>query len=162
MRRRLFVVVLAALVFALPTEARRKKAAATTEPGTYQKGFIFLVPRHRRRRAAEVPPEARVIDVEGAWVLPGLADMHVHLENARLLRLYGKEPNIPTGTVRTEDALLPYVANGVLQIAVLSAMPETIAQRIEVETGRVLGPHIALAAMIDGTPVARVVAGGAP
>ena len=37
MRRRLFVVVLAALVFALPTEARRKKAAATTEPGTYQK-----------------------------------------------------------------------------------------------------------------------------
>lgn len=101
---------------------------------------------------AAAPAQATRIDGRGKWLMPALADMHVHLENDRLLRLYSKEANIPAGTVRTEDALLPYVANGVLQIAVLTAMPETIAQRIEVETGRVLGPHIALAAMIDGTP----------
>jgi imidazolonepropionase-like amidohydrolase len=101
---------------------------------------------------APASAQATRIDAHGKWLMPALADMHVHLENDRLLRLYTKETNIPAGTVRTEDALLPYVANGVLQIAVLTAMPETIAQRIEVESGRVLGPHIALAAMIDGTP----------
>ena len=90
------------------------------------------------------------IDARGQWLIPGLSDMHVHLESDRLLRLYTKNPNIPNGTVRLADALLPYVANGVLQIAVLSSTPETIAQRDEVENGRVLGPHIALAAMIDG------------
>jgi imidazolonepropionase-like amidohydrolase len=101
---------------------------------------------------ATASANATKIDARGKWLMPALADMHVHLENDRLMRLYTKDANIPAGTVRTEDALLPYVANGVLQIAVLTAMPETIAQRDEVESGRVLGPHIALAAMIDGAP----------
>jgi hypothetical protein len=97
-------------------------------------------------------PDVTRIDARGHWIMPGLADMHVHVENDRLLRLYTKNTSIPAGTVRTGDSLLPYVANGVLQITVLTAMPETIAQRIEVETGRALGPHMALAAMIDGVP----------
>jgi hypothetical protein len=101
---------------------------------------------------AKPSPDATRVDGRGKWLMPALADMHVHLENDRLLRLYTRDANIPVGTVRTEDALLPYIANGVLQIAVLTAMPETIAQRIEVESGRALGPHIALAAMIDGAP----------
>lgn len=101
---------------------------------------------------AKVAPTAARVDARGQWMMPALADMHVHLESDRLLRLYTKDASIPTGTVRTGRALLPYVANGVLQITVLSATPETIAQRLEVETGRVLGPHIAVAAMIDGTP----------
>ena len=97
-------------------------------------------------------PNAPRVTARGLWLMPALADMHVHLENDRLLRLYTKDASIPTGAVRTADSLLPYVANGVLQIVVLTAMPETIAQRLEVETGRTLGPHIALAAMIDGSP----------
>ena len=103
--------------------------------------------------ASEIQPDssgAEKIDARGQWLMPGLSDMHVHLESDRLFRLYTKNPNIPNGTVQLADALLPYVANGVLQIAVLSSTPETIAQRDEVENGRVLGPHIALAAMIDG------------
>lgn len=100
--------------------------------------------------AASVKKKARVVDGRGKWLMPGLADMHVHLENDRLGRLL-LDPGIRDGTFRTEDILLPYVANGVLQIAVLSAMRETVAQRDEVEGG-VLGPHIALAAMIDGVP----------
>jgi hypothetical protein len=90
------------------------------------------------------------IDAKGQWLIPALADMHVHLESDRLYRLYARIPDLPKGTVNLADALLPYVANGVLQIAVLSSTPETIAQRDDVEYGRVLGPHIALAAMIDG------------
>lgn len=97
-------------------------------------------------------PNAARVDARGLWLMPALADMHMHLESDRLLRLYLKDATIPDGTVRTADSLLPYVANGVLQVLVLSATPETIAQRIEVESGRVLGPHIATAAMIDGTP----------
>jgi imidazolonepropionase-like amidohydrolase len=103
--------------------------------------------------AAASPPGssgAKRIDARGQWLMPGLADMHVHLESDRIFRLYMKDPSIPNGTVQLADALLPYVANGVLQIAVLSSTPETIAQRDDVEYGRVLGPHIALAAMIDG------------
>ena len=101
--------------------------------------------------ATPAPNTPKVV-ARGLWLMPALADMHVHLESDRLLRLYTKDTSIPTGTVRTADSLLPYVANGVLQTLVLTAMPETIAQRNEVETGRVLGPHIALAAMIDGSP----------
>lgn len=97
-------------------------------------------------------PNAARVDARGLWLMPALADMHMHLESDRLLRLYLQDATIPDGTVRTADSLLPYVANGVLQVLVLSATPETIAQRIEVESGRVLGPHIATAAMIDGTP----------
>src|SRR5262245_22996638 len=74
---------------------------------------------------------ARRIDGRGLWLIPALADMHVHLENDRLLRLYTRDASIPRGTVNDEKALLPYVANGVLQILVLTAMPETIAQRDE-------------------------------
>jgi len=98
----------------------------------------------------KVEPTLGVVNAQGKFLMPALVDMHVHLENDRLLSLYTGDSNIAPGTVRTADALLPYVANGVLQIAVLSAMTETIAQRDAVESGRVLGPHMALAAMIDG------------
>lgn len=97
-------------------------------------------------------PNAARVDARSLWLMPALVDMHAHLESDRLVRLYTRDASIPDGTVRTADSLLPYVANGVLQILVLTATPETIAQRLEVESGRVLGPHIATAAMIDGAP----------
>jgi imidazolonepropionase-like amidohydrolase len=56
------------------------------------------------------------------------------------------------GSVDLEDALMPYLANGVTQVFNLTAMSESIGQRVEIESGRVLGPHIANAAMIDGDP----------
>jgi len=82
--------------------------------------------------------------------MPSLTDSHVHLENDRLLRIFLQNSKIPTGTVHTEDVLLPYLANGILQIVDLSATSETVGQRDDVESGRVVGPHIAMAAMIDG------------
>jgi hypothetical protein len=99
---------------------------------------------------AQVCKGIRRIDGHGRYLMPGLTDSHVHLENDRFLRLFLDNPNIPVGTVRTEDILLPYVANGVLQVIDLSATSETVGQRDEVESRRVVGPHIALAAMIDG------------
>ncbi|RRA49180.1 amidohydrolase family protein [Acidipila sp. EB88] len=112
----------------------------------------------RNGRIASIAPSAGTridaavmrVDGTGKFLMPGLADAHVHLENDRLLRLFLQNPAIATGTIHTEDVLLPYVANGVLQVIDLSATSETVGQRDEVESGRVVGPHIAMAAMIDG------------
>jgi amidohydrolase family protein len=95
---------------------------------------------------------ARRIDGRGKWLMPGFSDMHMHLENDRMGRLHIGDPSVPDGTFELEDALTPYLANGVLQVFNLSSMSETIGQRVEVESGRVVGPHIATAAMIDGSP----------
>jgi imidazolonepropionase-like amidohydrolase len=99
-----------------------------------------------------LPRGTRHVDGHGKWLLPGFSDMHMHLENDRMARLHVGDPTLPDGTFELEDALTPYLANGVLQIFNLSSMSETIGQRVEVESGRVLGPHIATAAMIDGSP----------
>lgn len=100
---------------------------------------------------AKVGDGVRRIDGTGKYLMPSLTDVHIHLENDRILRMFLHNPNIPTGTIGTRDIFLPYVANGVLQVFDLSATSETVGQRDEVESGRVVGPHIALAAMIDGS-----------
>lgn len=103
-------------------------------------------------RNAPNSSKARRIDGRGKWLMPALADMHVHIENDRMMRgLFGASA-VPIGTVRTQDVLTPYVANGVLQVMNMSSDPDTIAQRDAVESGAVVGPHIALAAMVDGDP----------
>src|SRR5690606_13390671 len=94
----------------------------------------------------------RRIDARGKWLMPGLTDMHVHLENVRMLRLLLKNPDISAGTITNDDVFLPYVANGVLQVLTLQGMSETIGQRVEIEAGRVVGPRVFAAAMIDGSP----------
>jgi cytosine/adenosine deaminase-related metal-dependent hydrolase len=65
---------------------------------------------------ANVDKGIRRIDGHGKYLMPALTDSHVHLENDRFLRLFLDDPNTPAGTVRTEDVLLPYVGNGVLQV----------------------------------------------
>ena len=102
--------------------------------------------------SARIPSGLRKIDGRGKWLMPGYSDMHMHLENDRMGRLHVGDPTLPDGTFELEDALTPYLANGVLQIFNLSSMSETIGQRVDVESGRVSGPHIATAAMIDGSP----------
>jgi imidazolonepropionase-like amidohydrolase len=101
------------------------------------------------------------IDATGKWLIPGLTDMHAHVLNDRMVRLAlqgalhltGDAGRlVPDGTIRTEDVLTPFLINGVLQVVSLQAMSESIGQRVEVNAGRVLGPHLVLAAMIDGSP----------
>jgi imidazolonepropionase-like amidohydrolase len=97
-------------------------------------------------------PGVKRIDATGKWLIPGLTDMHAHIENDRMLALFLHDPSVPDGTVRTEDILTPYVVNGVVQVVSLQAMSESIGQRVDVNSGRVLGPRLVLAAMIDGAP----------
>lgn len=103
-------------------------------------------------QTASVTPDMHRIDARGKWLMPGLTDMHVHVENIRMLRLLLKNPDIPASAISNEDVFLPYIANGVLQVLALQGMSETIGQRVEIEAGRVLGPRIFAAAMIDGSP----------
>jgi hypothetical protein len=103
-------------------------------------------------RTISRPKGARRIDARGKWLMPGLSDMHTHPENSRMLRLLTGDKNLPENTVADEDVFAPYVINGVLQIVNMAAMSEAVGQRNAVESGRVLGPHMALAAMVDGVP----------
>jgi imidazolonepropionase-like amidohydrolase len=111
-------------------------------------------------RAAR-PPGAKRINGSGKWLMPGLTDMHVHLDNEGFRRFPAPTRERPLGShpreeavpyVQPEDVFTPYLFNGVLQVFELQALSESIGQRVEVESGRVLGPRISLAAMIDGSP----------
>ncbi|QUD90277.1 amidohydrolase family protein [Phenylobacterium montanum] len=112
----------------------------------------------RDGRIAEIGPSTakrlnapgRHVDGSHEWLIPGLTDAHAHLENDRILRLVLHAPDLPAGATKDEDVFLPYVANGVTQVVDLSATSETFAQRAAIDNGRVLGPHIVTAAMIDG------------
>jgi imidazolonepropionase-like amidohydrolase len=97
-----------------------------------------------------VPKGARRINGKGKWLIPGLMDMHVHLPN---------DDQLPTETPRnapprldfgTQDIMTPYIANGVTQILNMDATAAAVGQRNEVAHGRVIGPHMALAAVVDG------------
>ncbi len=94
--------------------------------------------------------KSNCIDGRGKWLIPGLTDAHVHLENDRMLQLYMNLPTKPEGAVTTADMMLPYIANGVTQVFNLSAMSESFEQQKEIKSGKAVGPRIINAFMIDG------------
>ncbi len=88
-----------------------------------------------------IPPRAGIVDAQGAYVLPGLVDMHVHIRRAELAA---------------------YVENGVTSVRNMwgyASLPPVIA---DVAAGRRLGPTIYSASPgLDGThavwPETRIV-----
>jgi len=80
-----------------------------------------------------IPPGARRIDGRGKWLMPGLIDMHVHLN----------DPG---------DGAL-YVANGVTTIRNMWGFPETLEWRKQYESGQLLGPTVyTTGSILDGNP----------
>jgi imidazolonepropionase-like amidohydrolase len=71
---------------------------------------------------ARVPAAARRVDARGRWLIPGLADMHVHLD-------------------RVED-LAPYVAAGVATVRNMRGHPAVLDWRARVDRGALDGPRI--------------------
>jgi imidazolonepropionase-like amidohydrolase len=70
---------------------------------------------------AEVPAGARVIDAAGAWILPGLADMHVHAG---------------------EEDFGAFLANGVTTIREMNGTSEHLEWREEAREGRLTAPTL--------------------
>ena len=80
-----------------------------------------------------VPEEAFRINGEGLYLLPGLADMHVHLHSP-------------------EDAIL-FLANGVTTVRNMRGMPHHLAWKKRIESGEMLGPRLySCGPTLDGVP----------
>jgi cytosine/adenosine deaminase-related metal-dependent hydrolase len=76
---------------------------------------------------ARVPDGAAIVDGRGKYLMPGIADLHVHL----------------VGDRATQLALLKlFLANGVTTILNVRGTPEHLALRSDVASGRVLGPRV--------------------
>lgn len=71
--------------------------------------------------SADVPEDATVIDAAGAWVLPGLADMHVHADSAD----FGA-----------------FLANGVTTIREMNGSLEHLEWRAAARGNRLLAPSL--------------------
>ncbi|WP_338424833.1 amidohydrolase family protein [Sphingopyxis kveilinensis] len=83
---------------------------------------------------AKLPAGTPVIDGKGAWLIPGLADMHNH--------------------VTSRDDLSLLLANGVTTMLNMGEATNSFAgrTRIAVNEGKVPGPQIFTALAIDGSP----------
>ena len=80
-----------------------------------------------------IPAEAQVIDGSGKYLLPGFADMHMHLWRPATLRLL--------------------LAHGVTLARDMNGNPTFLAWREDIELGRRSGPRLVVASRIfEGTP----------
>ncbi len=80
--------------------------------------------------AVEVPRGATVIDGEGGFLMPGLAEMHAHVP-----------PGANPPREEVEDILFLYVANGITTIRGMLGSAYQIPLADELERGEVLGPN---------------------
>jgi imidazolonepropionase-like amidohydrolase len=91
-----------------------------------------------------IPPDAKILDARGKFLIPGLGDMHVHLTGAG-------EPN---GSRKFFLPLL--IANGITSVRDVGGyLDSLIPLRKEIEEGKRLGPRIVFAGpYLDGDPPA--------
>lgn len=71
-----------------------------------------------------------VIDGDGAYVVPGLTEMHAHI------------PSPPTPVDRIEETLFLYLSGGITTIRGMLGHPYHLELREEVRKGTVMGPRI--------------------
>lgn len=76
------------------------------------------------------PEGARIIEGEGRYLLPGLAEMHAHL------------PGPDAEAEEIEDLFSLYLANGVTTLRGMLGSPNHLEVRDEIESGDRLGPTI--------------------
>ena len=99
----------------------------------------------------KIPSKATIIDASGKYLIPGLSDMHVHLEGQAWNLIYPEGQGFSQDELDYELLLFPYVANGITTLNVMSAFPEHIAIRDSIKKGKLFGPELVLSKMIDGS-----------
>ena len=82
-------------------------------------------------RFSKVPPGAQLIDGKGKYLIPGLADMHVHLFS---------DDDFPDALA--EDELKVMIAYGVTTIRLMIGTPEQLVLREKSAKGEILAPTI--------------------
>jgi len=97
-----------------------------------------------------LPPEAIRIDATDQYMIPALADMHIHLEGLAWNIMFPAEDQFSAEDLDFEQILFPYIANGITTVQVMSALPDHIHLRDRIKTGDILGPRLSLNRMIDG------------
>src|SRR5690349_6308061 len=86
------------------------------------------------RASVKVPTDAQRIDGNGKFLMPGLAEMHAHVQG----------PNAPPELNR--DIMFRYIANGGRTIRAMLGAPNQLFLRDQLKKGEVLGPTMYVAA----------------
>jgi imidazolonepropionase-like amidohydrolase len=98
-----------------------------------------------RRAEVEIPRGARIISTEGMSVLPGLADMHVHL---MILGHANYEHWDTTYARRFRDEIMPHAARQLLMSGVTTArdlgapLEDILTVKRRIERGEIPGPRL--------------------
>ena len=102
--------------------------------------------------SVKVPHGALKIDGRGKFLMPGLADMHVHFIRPAATGQF--QPSASNDYAQENQALaLLYVANGVTTVRNMWGDPAINTFAKEVDSGRLLGPHIySTGPVTDGNP----------
>ncbi len=121
----------------------------TSEHKTIKNATVVIKNRKILSINESIPDKTKIIDGKGKWLIPGLIDMHVH--NLADINLSSNYPTKgATLFTDTQDFMLLYIANGVTTVFELNARTEHFGQRNEIIKGKVTGPRIALAFLING------------
>jgi imidazolonepropionase-like amidohydrolase len=105
-----------------------------------QNGRIERIEPSRSFRA---PPNSQVIDGSGKWLIPGLIDMHVHINLGPVHDMATGKPVTEIDTSLTSWSLRTLLALGVTTIRDPAAPAErAVAVRDSVARGRLIGPRI--------------------
>jgi imidazolonepropionase-like amidohydrolase len=100
------------------------------------------------RASTPVPDDVPKIDGTGKYLMPGLADMHIHLMDQEFVTALLKKDD-PLQPI--ENMLYLYLANGVTTVRVMAGYPELLTLRDAIARGEVLGPRLIVTTpMFDG------------
>ena len=147
---RVLLYVVAATATLAPSHEPRPRAAQ----GTFAFVDVSVLPMDRDRvlngqtvvvrdgritavgptASVRIPTEAQRIDGKGKFLMPGLAEMHAHVQG----------PNAPPELNR--DIMFLYIANGVTTIRAMLGAPNQLVLRDQLKKGEVLGPTMFVAA----------------
>lgn len=137
-------------VEAIPIAIKNVNIITMTMPNeVIKKATVVIVNNKIAAINGSIPENAQIIDAESKWLIPGLIDMHIHLPHD-----FSVTKKLPTASpdihFNIQDLMTPFIANGVTTIFNLHANVESFYQRKEIQNGDVVGPRMALAALIDG------------
>lgn len=121
-----------------------------TSPGNVLSNATLVIIGNRIESVnGTIPSNAKIIEGKGKWLMPGLIDMHVHLPTD--VYFGSKLPTqAPDLSFDTQDIMTPIIANGVTTVVDLNSNSNHIVQKKEIEKGYVIGPRMAVAALLDG------------